>query len=743
MLRTTIPAPRLQTTLPLHKQPLERADGVGPAPCNANHVMVEYMSKWVEVVPVPDCSSETTAREFLTRVIARYGVPAEVITDNGPSFLDHFIALCDKWHIRHRPIQPLNPRANGQAERAVQTVKLALSVFIAKMQSMRRWDIDGLVPVVMGYNFTPQAATGMSPAQVLYAHDPALDAAAYLSRQKPIALPQTDFTVQHVAREYVARAALAQQIGVQVARSLELAQQRNVNRFRALRSGHYIPRVHHFKPGDFVYVLQDPDRLASLELPAQDDVMQVVRVDPPAALVLRNQLGQLVRRNMRDCAPCYLPNVDGAVHADRRRPPLSHACKVCNLPGDAHVMLLCDECNSGYHTYCLTPPLGTVPDGVWLCPTCVDLGVTAEQVQQRQAHFRAPGPVDKPRMYMPSPKRVKQAHAAARQWHGKVVVRTRGHNRQYGRVLFQGADVAPWFNIVWQGGEVTPADGRTFRSLAVLDDTTAPVGLVEAPALVLAAMAFTPPHPGFPWACDTVADVASRLTVGMPGEWDVSYALGVVACLSSARSRCWDGLNVDTGLHVEPYRLLLSCLDLARAGYVLLPWEVLDGAVTGVFQQSGVPVITNRWPAVVGADTGGGTWYHPLEQQLWALHDAQLNAVVVPACGAVMDLVLPVALWHASMVVCAQVPAAWVNEAPLPRMLWLHDLVRQGRVHRLYHDNGRWMWLLLFADSAARVRLLHPWARGDRVARHSVAAIRQRPGVPGCLACACAASVQA
>ena len=125
------------------------------------------------------------------------------------------------------------------------------------------------------------------------------------------------------------------------------------------------------------------------------------------------------------------------------------------------------------------------------------------------------------------------------------------------------------------------------------------------------------------------------------------------------------------------------------------------------------------------------------------MHDAQLNAVVVPACGAVMDLVLPVALWHASMVVCAQVPAAWVNEAPLPRMLWLHDLMRQGRVHRLYHDNGRWMWLLLFADSAARVRLLHPWARADRVARHSVAAIRQRPGVLGCLACACAASVQA
>jgi len=33
-------------------------------------------------------------------------------------------------------------------------------------------------------------------------------------------------------------------------------------------------------------------------------------------------------------------------------------------------MLLCDTCDRGYHTYCLRPPLSSVPVGDWFCPPC-------------------------------------------------------------------------------------------------------------------------------------------------------------------------------------------------------------------------------------------------------------------------------------------------------------------------------------------------------------------------------------
>jgi len=32
---------------------------------------------------------------------------------------------------------------------------------------------------------------------------------------------------------------------------------------------------------------------------------------------------------------------------------------------------LCDSCEASYHTFCLDPPLHTVPPGDWRCPSCV------------------------------------------------------------------------------------------------------------------------------------------------------------------------------------------------------------------------------------------------------------------------------------------------------------------------------------------------------------------------------------
>ncbi|KAK4872140.1 hypothetical protein RN001_016264 [Aquatica leii] len=46
-------------------------------------------------------------------------------------------------------------------------------------------------------------------------------------------------------------------------------------------------------------------------------------------------------------------------------------CKICSGKDDVDLIILCDECDYGYHTKCLTPPLETVPeDPEWYCPSC-------------------------------------------------------------------------------------------------------------------------------------------------------------------------------------------------------------------------------------------------------------------------------------------------------------------------------------------------------------------------------------
>ncbi|KAJ3672228.1 hypothetical protein LUZ60_006949 [Juncus effusus] len=47
-------------------------------------------------------------------------------------------------------------------------------------------------------------------------------------------------------------------------------------------------------------------------------------------------------------------------------------CQQCKSGLHGDVMLLCDRCDNGYHLYCLTPALESVPEGNWYCLDCMN-----------------------------------------------------------------------------------------------------------------------------------------------------------------------------------------------------------------------------------------------------------------------------------------------------------------------------------------------------------------------------------
>ncbi|XP_029555883.1 remodeling and spacing factor 1 [Salmo trutta] len=61
---------------------------------------------------------------------------------------------------------------------------------------------------------------------------------------------------------------------------------------------------------------------------------------------------------------------DSDTSSDDDLPPNDDPCKHCGLPNHPELILLCDSCDSGYHTACLRPPLMIIPDGEWFCPPC-------------------------------------------------------------------------------------------------------------------------------------------------------------------------------------------------------------------------------------------------------------------------------------------------------------------------------------------------------------------------------------
>uniref|UniRef100_A0A3P9MI32 PHD-type domain-containing protein n=1 Tax=Oryzias latipes TaxID=8090 RepID=A0A3P9MI32_ORYLA len=51
-------------------------------------------------------------------------------------------------------------------------------------------------------------------------------------------------------------------------------------------------------------------------------------------------------------------------------------CKCCNVCGTSEnddQLLFCDDCDRGYHMYCLTPPMNEPPEGSWSCHLCLAL----------------------------------------------------------------------------------------------------------------------------------------------------------------------------------------------------------------------------------------------------------------------------------------------------------------------------------------------------------------------------------
>ncbi|VDL60629.1 unnamed protein product [Hymenolepis diminuta] len=39
---------------------------------------------------------------------------------------------------------------------------------------------------------------------------------------------------------------------------------------------------------------------------------------------------------------------------------------------DSEEMLFCDDCDRGYHMFCLRPPLTQPPEGSWSCTLCLE-----------------------------------------------------------------------------------------------------------------------------------------------------------------------------------------------------------------------------------------------------------------------------------------------------------------------------------------------------------------------------------
>ena len=86
-------------------------------------LVVDYYSRYIEVSPLASTTSQSIIASLKT-IFSRFGVPETFISDNGPNYASKdFVNFAKDYGFTHVTSSPLYAQANGEAERAVQTVK--------------------------------------------------------------------------------------------------------------------------------------------------------------------------------------------------------------------------------------------------------------------------------------------------------------------------------------------------------------------------------------------------------------------------------------------------------------------------------------------------------------------------------------------------------------------------------------------------------------------------------------------
>ena len=118
-------------------------------------LVVDYFSRFVEIGVMQKSKTSSEVVRVLKAICARHGIPEEIRSDIDPQYDSmEFAQLTKDWGIKHSTSSPRYPRANGEVERAVRTVK-----------SILKKEKDP-TKALLAYRST-QLAYGYSPAELL------------------------------------------------------------------------------------------------------------------------------------------------------------------------------------------------------------------------------------------------------------------------------------------------------------------------------------------------------------------------------------------------------------------------------------------------------------------------------------------------------------------------------------------------------------------------------------------------
>ncbi|CAM8990008.1 unnamed protein product [Rhodiola kirilowii] len=128
-------------------------------------IAVDYVSKWVEVIPSPTCDAKVVAKLFKKVIFPRFGART-VISDGGSHFKEkQFGALLKKYAVYHKVATPYHPQTSGQVEVSNREIKVILEKTVGS--SRKDWS-SKLDDALWAYMTAFKTPIGMSPFRLIY-----------------------------------------------------------------------------------------------------------------------------------------------------------------------------------------------------------------------------------------------------------------------------------------------------------------------------------------------------------------------------------------------------------------------------------------------------------------------------------------------------------------------------------------------------------------------------------------------
>ena len=154
-------------------------DTIGPLPTDQMGngyiiTMIDCFSRVIELIATPDTKAVHAAKALYTWA-CRYGIPSQIVTDNGSQYANELITtFCNFMDVDHSLIQAYSHEENGIVERANKEVLRHLRSIIFDKNILQEWG-DYLPMVQRIINAQVHESIGVSPIELLYGNAISLD----------------------------------------------------------------------------------------------------------------------------------------------------------------------------------------------------------------------------------------------------------------------------------------------------------------------------------------------------------------------------------------------------------------------------------------------------------------------------------------------------------------------------------------------------------------------------------------